>query len=370
MRGRPASRLRSSSGGRPALISSPHGSMAGRSGVNSRTRPATPARIARSSRARPRRARSSAPASLASTSAGVRAPTSAVLIAGWPSTQASAIWLSGTPRGSATSRRSRSTTATLVLKLSPRKIGWPKATPLPRQSRAGSKRRGLGEGAGEQAVAERAVAHHADAVAPAVRERLLLLAPVEHVVADLRDVHAAGAHALGEHGAGEVRHADEARAAGGHDLLERAHASPRTASPASGQWTSSTSTQSVRSRLRLASTSARMLARLESRSGPGWPGGRRLTPHLVTRMTSRRRLSSARATTSSEWPGAVGRRGVHAVHAAIERAVDGLDRLVVLDGAVAIAGHRPAAEAHHGHLQPGAAERAVAHDHPRRGASR
>ena len=72
--------------------------------------------------------------------------------------------------------------------------------------------------------------------------------------------------------------------------------------PASGQCTSSTSTQSVRRRLRLASTSRRMLARLESRSGPGWPGGGAFTPHLVTRMTSRRRVSRARATTSSEWP--------------------------------------------------------------------
>ena len=70
--------------------------------------------------------------------------------------------------------------------------------------------------------------------------------------------------------------------------------------PASGQCTSSTSTQSVRSRFRLTSTSRRTLARLESRSGPSWPGGGAFTPHLVTRMTSRRRFSSARATTSSE----------------------------------------------------------------------
>src|SRR6185369_11928289 len=123
---------------RPAGISCPHGSIAGRSGVNSRTRPATPARMpsifVRSAAERS----SSAPASLASTSAGVRAPTSAVLIAGWPSTQASAIWLTATPRGWATSRRTRSTTPTFVLKFSLRKIGWPNATPLPRQSRAGS----------------------------------------------------------------------------------------------------------------------------------------------------------------------------------------------------------------------------------------
>jgi hypothetical protein len=71
---------------------------------------------------------------------------------------------------------------------------------------------------------------------------------------------------------------------------------------ASGQWTSSTSTQSVRRRFKLASTSCRMLARLASRTGPSWPGGGTFTPHLVTRITSRRRFSSARATTSSEWP--------------------------------------------------------------------
>jgi hypothetical protein len=63
---------------------------------------------------------------------------------------------------------------------------------------------------------------------------------------------------------------------------------------ASGQCTSSTSTQSVRRRLRLASISRWMLTRLESRSGPSWPGGGGFTPHFVTRMTSRRRFSSAR----------------------------------------------------------------------------
>src|SRR5215468_4817936 len=63
-------------------ISSPHGCIAGRSGVNSRTRPAAPARI-RSMAARSAADNSSsAPAWLASTSAGVRAPTSAVLTAG------------------------------------------------------------------------------------------------------------------------------------------------------------------------------------------------------------------------------------------------------------------------------------------------
>src|SRR6185503_10133657 len=53
--------------------------------------------------------------------------------------------------------------------------------------------------------------------------------------------------------------------------------------------------------------------------------------------------------------------GVHAVHATIERAVDRLDGLVILDRAVAIAGHRPAPKPHGGHGETGAAERAVAH---------
>src|SRR5256886_14786546 len=67
--------------------------------------------------------------------------------------------------------------------------------------------------------------------------------------------------------------------------------------------------------------------------------------------------------------GAIGRRRVHTVHAPVERAVDGLHGLVVLDGSVAVAGHRPATEAHDGHLQSGAAERAVSHRHPRGGAA-
>jgi hypothetical protein len=50
-------------------------------------------------------------------------------------THASATWLTDTPRGAAISLRIRSTTPTLVLRLSPRKIGWPNATPPPRQSR-------------------------------------------------------------------------------------------------------------------------------------------------------------------------------------------------------------------------------------------
>jgi len=50
---------------------------------------------------------SSAPAVVASTSAGVRAPTSAGADRRMPSTQARAIWLQGTPRGLATSPRSR-----------------------------------------------------------------------------------------------------------------------------------------------------------------------------------------------------------------------------------------------------------------------
>src|SRR5262245_27910816 len=41
------------------------------------------------------------------------------------------------------------------------------------------------EGAGEQAVTERAVAHDADTVLEAGRKRFLLLAPIEHVVAHL-----------------------------------------------------------------------------------------------------------------------------------------------------------------------------------------
>src|SRR4029453_14680046 len=116
-RARPAQRLR------PAGTSWPHGSLPGRSGVNSRTRPTAPARVASIVVRSAEDSSSSAPASLASTSAGVRAPTSAVLTAGLPSTQASAIWLRGTPRGSATSRRRRSATPTLVLRFSPRKIG-------------------------------------------------------------------------------------------------------------------------------------------------------------------------------------------------------------------------------------------------------
>src|SRR3989475_13332405 len=84
----------------------------------------------------------------------------------------------------------------------------------------GVERRRRGEGAGEQAVTEGAIAHDADAVGEASPKRLLLLAPVEHVIADLRDVDAPGAHALGDHGAGEVGHADEAGAPGGADVLE------------------------------------------------------------------------------------------------------------------------------------------------------
>src|SRR5207245_5198639 len=61
----------------------------------------------------------------------------------------------------------------------------------------GVERRRRGEGAGEQAVTEGAIAHDADAVGEAGPKRLPLLAPVEHVIADLRDVDAPGAHALG-----------------------------------------------------------------------------------------------------------------------------------------------------------------------------
>ena len=52
----------------------------------------------------------------------------------------------------------------------------------------------------------------ADAVRETGRERLVLLPAVEHVIAHLRDVDPARAHALGHHRAGEVRHAHEADA--------------------------------------------------------------------------------------------------------------------------------------------------------------
>src|SRR5262245_4514534 len=48
------------------------------------------------------------------------------------------------------------------------------------------------EGTGQEAVPERAVTHDANALAKAGRKRLPLLAPVEHVVAHLRDVDAPG----------------------------------------------------------------------------------------------------------------------------------------------------------------------------------
>src|SRR5215471_12367869 len=194
----------------PAGISSPHASMAGRSGVNSRTRPATSLMMASMAARSAAESSRSAPASLASTSAGVRAPTSAVLTAGWPSTHASAIWLSGTPRGSAISRRSRSTTSRFAVKLSRRKIGWPNATPLPRQSREGSNAVTRVKAPVKQSMPEGAVAHHADAVGLAERKRLALLSAVEHVIADLQHVDAPRAHALGHHDLGEIRHPDEA----------------------------------------------------------------------------------------------------------------------------------------------------------------
>ena len=147
---------------------------------------------------------SSAPASLASTSAGVRAPISAVLIAGCPSTHASAIWLTDTPRGSATSRRIRSTTPTFVLKLSAA------------EDRLAERH----AGAGQESVAERAVAHDSDAVREARRERLLLLSPVEHMIAHMGDVDAARAQAFGDHRGGEVRDADETRATRRHNFVQ------------------------------------------------------------------------------------------------------------------------------------------------------
>jgi hypothetical protein len=130
---------------------------------------------------------------------------------------------------------------------------------------------------------------------------------------------------------------------------------------ASGQCTSSTSTQSVRSRFRLRSISRKMLARLASRSGPSWPGGGGFTPHLVTRITSPAALLEGARHDFLRVATAVRRRGVHAVHTLVERAVDRLDGLVVLDRAVAVAGHRPAAKAQRGYLQPGSAERTKTH---------
>src|SRR5262249_22279913 len=64
--------------------------------------------------------------------------------------------------------------------------------------------------------------------------------------------------------------------------------------------------------------------------------------------------------------GAVGRCGIHAVDAAIERTVDGLDGLVILDRTVAIAGHRPAAKTHHRPLHSGGADGGTTRGPPRR----
>src|SRR4029077_7951499 len=130
------------------------------------------------------------------------------------------------------------------------------------------------------------------------------------------------------------------------------------------QWTRSTSTQSVRSRLRLASTSRRMLGRLGSPRGPELPGGRHLPPTLgdeddVTAAAFERPPHDLLGV-----PAAVRRRGVHAVDAALEGAMDGLDSLVVLDRAVAVARHRPAPEAHHGDVETSTSERTIAHLDP------
>src|SRR5499426_3811619 len=93
------------------------------------------------------------------------------------------------------------------------------ATPVARGIEAG---RG-GEGAREQAVAERAVAHDPDAFLETVREGLVLLAPVEHVITHLGHIYSPRAHALGEHGTREVRDAHEADATGAHYVVQRTH---------------------------------------------------------------------------------------------------------------------------------------------------
>ena len=61
-------------------------------------------------------------------------PTSAVLRTGFLSTQARAIWVSGTPFGSATSALIRLTTSTFVPRFFPFSSGCPKKMPPPRQS--------------------------------------------------------------------------------------------------------------------------------------------------------------------------------------------------------------------------------------------
>ena len=191
----------------------------------------------------------------------------------------------------------------------------------------------------------------------------LLLAPVEHVIAHLRDVDAPGAHALGHHGAGEVRDADEADAPGGHHLLEPAHGlleGRARVRPVDEEHVHPVGAETLQARVDLAQD----IGAARVPQGPGLAGGRRLHPALGDEDDV---LAAAREGAPDDLLGvaaAVGRRGVHAVDAALEGAMDGLDGLVVLDRPVAVARHRPAPEAHHGHRKSSPAERAVAHGDP------
>ena len=207
---------------------------------------------------------------------------------------------------------------------------------------------------------EGAVTHDADAVGEAGRERLALLAPVQHVIAHLRDVDAARAQALLDHGAREVRHADEANAPGGHHLLERAHGLLERrvgVGPVDEEHVHPVGAQALQARVDFAEDVG--AAGVAQR--PGLAGRR----HLHAALGDEDDVAAVPVERAGHHflrvAGAVGGRGVHAVDAAVEGAMDGLDGLVVLDRAVAVAGHRPAAEAHHGHLQSGPAKRAIAH---------
>ena len=236
---------------------------------------------------------------------GVRAPTSAVLTAGLPSTQASAIWLSGdAARLGHLAAQPLHHADVASCRLSPRKMRLAEGDARRAPVRLGRTSRGGGERAGQQAVAERAVAHHPDAVvAHSTGTRLLLHPPVEACGSPPGDVHAPDAHAGFHLLDGEVRHAHEA------DLARPARSRParecflerRRRCPASG------SGRRPPSRCGAASGSRR------PRAGC-WPASRRAaarrarrgphsTPHLVTRMTSCAAPLAARCpTTSSECP--------------------------------------------------------------------
>ena len=209
-------------------------------------------------------------------------------------------------------------------------------------------------------MGERTVAHDADAMAEARRKCLLLLAPVEHVIAHLRHIDAARAHALRDHRAGEVRHTDEAGASGRHHVVERAHGVVERRArirPVDEQHIDPVGAQAFQARVDLAEDVG--AARIAQR--PELTGRRRLHPALGDEddvapvLLERARHDLLRV------PGPVGWRRVHAVHALVEGAVDRLDGIVVLDRPVAIAGHRPAAEADGGDGKSSAAEWAVAH---------